>query len=234
MNLEKEKDKEKEKNINTLGYWNTRFGTGDWASKGGYSQTHLFAKAQLPLLHIPSDFTGTICDFGCGAGDAFPVYHQAWPQAKLLGIDFSSEAIKLCTERYRKVAEFVCGDISTIPKVDIIVCSNVLEHLDDDKGVVVQLLKRCKKLYIIVPYKEAPLSSEHIRFYDMDSFATYAPQQKLVFLSRGWSFFGLNLYWNIYLKNIARLLLGIKFCYQRKQILFEFRGCVDGKADDDL
>lgn len=224
---------EKEKNINTIDYWNTRFGSGDWANKGGYSQTQLFAEAQMPFLHIPADFTGSICDFGCGAGDSFPVYHRAWPKAKLLGIDFSASAIKLCEERYGKVAEFVCGDISSLAKVDVIICSNVLEHLDNDTSVVEKLLKQCKTLYVIVPYKEHPLSDEHIRSYDKNSFATFPVQRKVIFLSRGWSFLGLQLYWDIYLKNIARFLLGRNLCYQRRQILFEFSNCVDGKGGND-
>jgi SAM-dependent methyltransferase len=181
----------------------------------------MFAEAQLPFLRIPTDYTGSICDFGCGAGDAFSVYHQAWPQAKLLGVDFSAAAIQLCAERYGHVAEFVCGDISAVPKVDIIICSNVLEHLDDDTAVVDQLLKNCKTLYVIVPYKENPICSEHIRTYDKDSFSAFKPQRELVFLAKGWSFFGWHLYGNIYLKNIVRLLLGRKLCFQRKQILFE-------------
>ncbi|MBY0579223.1 MAG: class I SAM-dependent methyltransferase [Burkholderiales bacterium] len=213
-----------EKNINTVDYWDMRFGTGDWAEKGGFTQTRLFAEAQLPFLRIPSDFNGSICDFGCGAGDAFPVYHRAWPQAKLMGIDFSAAAIRLCAERSGHVAEFACGDISAVPEVDIVICSNVLEHLDDDSGVVGQLLKKCKTLYVIVPFEEQPLSSEHIRAYGKDSFSIFVPERKVVFLARGWSSFGWRLYWDIYLKNMARLLLGRQLYRQRKQILFEFSG----------
>ncbi len=210
----------KEKNINTVDYWNTRFGTGDWASKGGHSQTNMFAEAQLPFLRIPSDFTGSICDFGCGAGDAFPVYRQAWPQAKLLGIDFSAAAIKLCVDRHRQVAEFVCGDISAVPKVDIIICSNVLEHLDDDTGVVEQLLKKCKTLYVIVPYKEHPLSSEHIRSYDDNSFSKFVVSRKVIFKSRGWTEFGLRSIAGIYMENISRYLMRQPVRRRRLQILF--------------
>lgn len=212
---------EKEKNINTVDYWDTRFGTGDWALKGGHSQTRMFAEAQLPYLHIPSNFTGRICDFGCGAGDAFNVYHQAWPEAKLLGIDFSSAAIQLCAERYGHVAEFVCGDISAVPKVDILICSNVLEHLDDDTGVVEQLIKQCKTLYVIVPYKEHPLSSEHIRSYDDNSFSNFDVARKLIFKSMGWTEFGLRSIAGIYLENIPRYFKRQPVRRRRLQILFE-------------
>ena len=212
----------KEKNINTIDYWNARFGTGDWAKKGGFTQTRLFAIAQLPIIQIPSDYTGSICDFGCGAGDAFPIYRQAWPQAKLLGIDFSDSAIKLCVERSGHIADFICGDISAVPMIDIIICSNVLEHLDDDTGVVAKLLKKCKKLYVIVPYKEYPLSSEHIRSYDNKSFSEFKISRIVIFKSRGWTEFGLRSIADIYIKNIFRYLIGQPVRRQKKQILYEF------------
>lgn len=211
----------KEKNINTVDYWDTRFGTGDWAKKGGFTQTRMFAEAQLPFLHIPSDFKGRICDFGCGAGDAFPLYHQAWPQAKLLGVDFSAAAIQLCAERYGHLAKFVCGNISAVPDVDIIICSNVLKHLDDDSDVVAQLIKKCKTLYVIVPYKEHPLSSEHIRSYDDNSFSEFAVGRKVIFKSRGWTEFGIRSITGIYMENISRYFKKQPVRRRRLQILLE-------------
>ena len=212
----------KDKNINTIDYWDMRFGTGDWANKGGFTQTRMFAEAQLPLLHIPEDFTGSICDFGCGAGDAFPLYHQTWPQAKLLGVDFSAAAIQLCAEHYGHVAKFVCGDISAVPAVDIIICSNVLEHLDNDMDVAAQLLKKCKTLYIIVPYKENPLSSEHLRSYDENSFSEFSVSRKVIFKSRGWTEFGIKNIVGIYIKNVIKYLMKKPKRQRGQQILFEF------------
>ena len=215
-------------NINTLDYWNIRFSSGDWASHGGYSQTRLFAEAQLPLLHIAADFNGRICDFGCGAGDAFPVYHQAWSHAKLLGIDFSSPAIEICSKRFGHMAEFVCGDIHAVPKVDIIICSNVLEHLDNDAAVVEQLLEQCKTLYVIVPFKEHPLSSEHIRDYNTNSFSDFPVIRKVIFKSRGWTEFGIRTIAGIYVKNIFRYLTKQPVHRRRLQILFEISSNFNG------
>ena len=208
-------------NINTKDYWNSRFGTGDWAEKGGFTQTRLFAEAQLPVLRIPSDFTGSICDFGCGAGDAFPVYHQAWPQAKLFGIDFSAAAIELCAQRYGQIAEFICGDIRAVPEVDVIICSNVLEHLDDDNVVVEQLLMKCKTLYVIVPYREQPLHSEHIRTYDKNSFSNFSIIRKVVFKSKGWTEFGLRNFAKLYIGNVFRFLMKKPIRRRNAQILFQ-------------
>ena len=211
----------KEKIINSVDYWNARFGSGDWASKGGCTQTQLFAEAQLPYLPIVPSFAGSICDFGCGAGDAFSVYRKAWPHAKLLGVDFSAEAIQLCAERYGQIAEFVCGDINAVPEVDIIICSNVLEHLEDDKSVVSRLLGKCKTLYVVVPYREHSLSSEHVRNYDENYFSEFTVVRKVIFKSRGWTEFGVRSIARIYLKNIFQYLMGQPIRRRRMQILFE-------------
>lgn len=210
-----------EENINTAAYWDARFATGDWADHGGFTQTRLFAEAQLPFFHISQDFKGSICDFGCGAGDAFPVYHQAWPQAKLFGVDFSASAIRLCTERYGSVAEFVCGNISAVPQADIIICSNVLEHVDDDTGTIEHLLKKCKTLYVIVPYREQPLHREHIRTYDRDSFLNFAVVRKAVFKANGWTEYGLKSLAKIHMGNIVRYLKSQPVRRRGLQMLFE-------------
>lgn len=213
-------------NVNSKDYWDRRFGTGDWASKGGFSQTRYFAEAQIPLLGVSSEFEGTLCDFGCGAGDAFPVYRGAFPRAKLKGVDFSAEAIRLCTERYRELGEFYCGTVEDVPHSDVIICSNVIEHIDDDVDVVKRLLERCRKLYVVVPYKEQPLSLEHLRQYDEDSFAIFNLIRRVVYLSKGWSNYGKDLWVGVYLKNIARAALGRPLQRQRRQILFEFNGSI--------
>lgn len=211
-------------NINTLDYWDGRFGSGDWEINRGFFQTRAFAESQVSHLSLPKNFSGSLCDFGCGAGDAFPVYRATYPFAKLIGVDFSGEAIRLCREKYSTIAEFIQGDIISVPFSDIIITSNVLEHLDSDKEVVNELLERCKKLFVIVPYNERNFGGEHLRFYDENSFADLFPVRKVVFLSKGWSLYGIDLWYQVYLKNIARFILGRPLLVQKKQILFEFQG----------
>ena len=120
--------------VNSEEYWNFRFGSGDWSAKAGFSQTEGFASSQVGRFGLGRDFRGSLCDFGCGAGDSFPIYRAAFPEAKLFGVDFSKEAIALCKSRFEALATFACGGIDAVPHCDVIVCSNVLEHLDDDVG----------------------------------------------------------------------------------------------------
>jgi len=95
-------------NINTKAYWDNRFKT-DWEEKAGRSQTADFAKAQIPYFDISPDFDGSILDFGCGLGDAIPIYKEFYPKAKLYGVDISSVGIEKCKGSYGCLADFTAG-----------------------------------------------------------------------------------------------------------------------------
>lgn len=212
-------------NINTKSYWDKRFKSGDWEAKSGRNQTKQFAVTQIKHFELNREFKGTILDFGCGMGDAFPIYRKAYPNAELIGLDFSNEAIKRCHETYSHLGKFICGDYSVVPSVDIIIASNVFEHLTNDLEIAKELLKRCKCLFVIVPYKEEKHYNpfhEHINSYDEESFnqLTNSCSWK-IFKSKGWGEGGLKLYYSIYLKNMARLLLGRKTQKVGKQIMYK-------------
>jgi hypothetical protein len=212
-------------NVNTSTYWNRRFGSGDWCQKGGYSQTRIFAEEQICLLQISKEFSGTLLDFGCGAGDSFPVYSSAYPRARLIGIDFSQEAIRLARVRFGSIAQFICGTHKNVPDVDIIIASNVLEHVDDDCHVATCLKQKCRELYIVVPYKEKITSQgEHVRSYDSRYFDQLGPVSHQVFLSKAWSQYGKDLCWHVYAKNFLRPLFGRALIRRNKQIIFRIPG----------
>ena len=76
-----------------------------------------------------------IIDVGCGPAPKLRLVHQKTPDAKLFGIDQPS-AIQYCRETYRYgtwlVADFENPrtDID-LPKADLIISSDVIEHLQD-------------------------------------------------------------------------------------------------------
>jgi SAM-dependent methyltransferase len=210
-------------NINSIGYWDNRFGSGDWEQKHGSSQTKAFAESQIRYFDLPSDFDGTLLDFGCGLGDSIPVYRKYFPFAKLIGLDFSEKAIELCIKRNGDIAEFVHGDYSSVPKVDIIVASNIFEHLSNDLTIAMHLKSRCRKLFIIVPYKEQIFpGGEHVNSYDEKSFTDMSPAKCIIFRSKGWTQNGIDLYFHVFLKNILKTFFGIPLKEIRKQIMFVF------------
>jgi SAM-dependent methyltransferase len=176
-------------------------------------------------LNIPEDFDGTILDFGCGLGDAIPIYRQAFPKAKFIGMDISQTAIDKCHDSFGSMATFMQGDYKDTPEVDIIISSNVFEHLSNDREIAKHLLTKCRSLNIIVPYREYPLCSEHINSYEKEYFNEIGHSDCQVFPCKGWTPYGLRaLYYNIYFKNIFRFLLGKPVIRRNMQIIYRFLG----------
>jgi len=209
-------------NINTKSYWESRFSTGDWEEKGGRKQTSSFAASQNKHLRIPKNFDGVIVDFGCGLGDAIPVYHRYFPNAKLVGLDVSEVAIEKCKNYFGYIAQFKHGSYYDCPISDVIVASNVFEHLSEDINIARELLKKCRELYIIVPYKENPLCSEHLRIYDENYFREIGEYEYTIFPSLGWSEYGLS--WiKLNINNILRKICGKKTNLRKMQIMFIFK-----------
>ncbi len=209
-------------NINTQSYWEERFSSGDWEANLGRWQTEQLARAQVRHFPLPNGFQGTILDFGCGMGDAIPVFKAHFPNASLLGIDVSPYAIEECRTRFGSIATFLTGDVQQVPQVDFIVCSNVLEHLTDHLDVATHLRAKSKMLCIAVPYKEHPMIDEHVNRYDKTSFRSLGPHDYRIFTSRGWSYYGRELWYHQYAKNLCRFVRREPLHFQRWQIMYRF------------
>lgn len=215
------------KNINTKEYWDLRFKSSDWALKGGNSQSLKFAEEQVKHLPIDNSFVGKILDFGCAEGDAFPVYKMKYPKADLYGIDLSEYAIKTAKNRYSDFAQFLIGDdnllVSNELSFDIVICSNVFEHLSDYKVVLENLLKISPIVIIVTPYNEylnpTILNNEHINSFDENTFSEFNSNYK-VYVSEGWSEYGKGLFIDIYFKNVFRFLSGRRLRKRAKQIMY--------------
>ena len=218
-------------NINTKAHWDHRFATGNWEANEGRLQTDAFARGVIPYLRISADFSGTILDFGCGLGDAIPVYRRSFPRASFIGMDLSSSAIDLCRRRFGDLATFTQGDHTAVPPVDIIIASNVFEHLSDHLEIARTLRARCCQLKIVVPYREYPAgyvpppAAEHVNTrYEEDSFATVGSCQCEVFACTGWSEYGFKLFYHIRLLNRFRALLRLPLRLRKQQILYHLQG----------
>jgi len=209
-------------NINTKEYWEHRFSSNDWEENKGRWQTKSFAQGYIKYLKIPSDFSGTLVDFGCALGDAMPVYKKRFPCAKLVGVDISASAVKICREKYSEIATFIQSEHSNVPESDVIVASNVFEHLSDDLDVAKHLLSKCRFLFIIVPYKECPLHPEHINTYDEHYFSSLGEYDYRILPWAGRTLYGILTLGHACLKNTLRLLSGRKPNPRPTQIMYSF------------
>ncbi len=73
----------------------------------------------------------TILDVGCGAGG---LMNELSEKGVVYGVDFSEESVKFCHERGLQNVQI--GDVTSIPfednYFDVVVCLDVLEHIDND------------------------------------------------------------------------------------------------------
>lgn len=95
----------------------------------------------------------TVLDIGCGNGAL--TYDVAMKAKKVVGIDLSESNISIAKRMYsRENIEFICGDALTdLPneQFDVIILSNVLEHIDKRVEFLMSAKKLASKFLIRVP-----------------------------------------------------------------------------------
>ena len=136
-------------NINTPEYWN-----GEWGKR---------PERILPFYDEIAKRVGgqNVLDFGCGRGDLLA---RLGPLA--CGVDHSKEAVDICRKRGLK------ADVGTAPfmngqKWDAVVSTEVLEHLDDDIGMIQKFFEVSDRVIYTVPFNCLPpgVEPEHQRVY---------------------------------------------------------------------
>ena len=108
---------------------------------------------------------GIMLDVGCGEGRHIFGVMQDYPQMKCVGLDMDNASLNRAEEGYQYFesisnagAEFIKGSAYSLPfpdeSIDLIVCSEVLEHLheyNDAVGEIHRVLKPGGKFYASVP-----------------------------------------------------------------------------------
>lgn len=87
----------------------------------------------------------TVCEVGCGAGEILRQLQMAWPTVvQFDGYEVSPDAYQLCQQRANENLRFHCEDFlsQTSPNYDLLLCIDVVEHVEDYIGFVRQLRPR--------------------------------------------------------------------------------------------
>ena len=95
-----------------------------------------------------------VLDWGCARGQITALLRERFPRAHVAGMDFARGAINQAVEQYG--GHFIYEPTCRIrTRWDVIVNSNVLEHLPDPIGVLREHLSHTNAYYIILtPYEE--------------------------------------------------------------------------------
>lgn len=99
-----------------------------------------------------------VLDAGCGEGFVSQAILEFVPDADILGIDFQDTAIEIAKERVKGV-KFRQANIYQMPfedkSFDVVLCSEVLEHLKYPENAISELI-RVSKQYIIITVPAEP------------------------------------------------------------------------------
>lgn len=118
------------------------------------------------LDRIPHD---SLIDIGCGIGSLLQGLVDLDRPVRYAGVDFSEKAVRIAARRLN--AQFTRLDVEREwldETFDIGVCSEVLEHLEDDSTAIVNIAKMCRNVVITVPsgpLTPASIEMGHVRHY---------------------------------------------------------------------
>ena len=152
---------------------------------------------------------GSMLDVGCGEGRHIFGVMQEYPMMKCVGLDMDDDSLKKAEEGYSYFesisevgAEFIKGSAYSLPfpdnTFDLIVCSEVLEHLHEYNDAVIEInrvLKPGGKFFASVPafwpekicwylskeYQNQP--GGHLRIFDQKKLINEIEDRGFKFLS---------------------------------------------------
>ena len=162
--------------MNEQKYWENRFASEEWKKYDGEGQTTYFA--DILLKHLPQwlkkvweEKKYSFCDMGCAEGECAALLAEQFPNNLVFGVDFSPSAIQAAQKKYPKV-KFLVDDIYQSSKnYDVIILSNVLEHLESPQSVLEKLFQLANQyLVIMVPLDDDLDIAEHVNRFSFDDF----------------------------------------------------------------
>ena len=152
---------------------------------------------------------GSMLDVGCGEGRHIFGVMQEYPMMKCVGLDMDDDSLKKAEEGYSYFesisevgAEFIKGSAYSLPfpdnTFDLVVCSEVLEHLHEYNDAVIEInrvLKPGGKFFASVPafwpekicwylskeYQNQP--GGHLRIFDQKKLIHEIESRGFIFLS---------------------------------------------------
>ncbi len=122
-------------------------------------QWHLHAFLEQVYQLLDRTEAQSVLDAGCGEGFVTSYLAQQNPQLRLTGVDLNPEAIVYAQEHYGDRASFRTGSLYKLPfsdnSFDTVLCSEVLEHLDDTTRAVDEL-KRVARRHVLITVPREP------------------------------------------------------------------------------
>lgn len=110
--------------LNTLGREEHFF----YTSQGAVARSEVFFQWIAP--HLPDSFD-TLLEIGCGEGNLLKRFSAKCSGKNLLGLDGSHKASELANAKGLNVSRRVINGEEAVPKADVLLLVNVIEHIED-------------------------------------------------------------------------------------------------------
>src|SRR5687767_1866461 len=131
-------------------YWNENMIKYLYVSAGGRWFDYLL---RLTFAKIPENSIKSIADIGCGVGNKTAMMADYFSDARVAGYDFSEEGIAAAQEFHKaKNLHFAVEDITESKykkHYDLITAFDVMEHIEDWKGLTNKLIDVNDKYMLI-------------------------------------------------------------------------------------
>ena len=117
-----------------------------------------------------------VVDIGCGVGDLLAEIRRRKPDVVVCGLDFSAKAVEVAAARFPdgKFVQHIIDE--TLPytahSFDVVLCTDVLEHLDRPQTVAAELVRICRPggvVVVVVPDGHVDQFLGHYWFWNEES-----------------------------------------------------------------
>lgn len=143
-----------------------------WDDMKKYGPMSRHIRRYIKKLIRPLPFE-SVLDVGCGQGSLLQELMQEFPGIEPHGVDLSPSAVEFARKRVPQ-GEFSTLDLvtqTTGKQYDLLVCSEVLEHIEDDVAAMKNLRRMCKGHLVVTTVqgrmrKFEPEAVGHVRNYE--------------------------------------------------------------------
>lgn len=141
------------------------------------------ARAALILRHLQPAAGGSILDVGCGRGYFIAAIRTLYPHGNVVGVDYSAEYLGAAqAQASASAADLARADACGLPfasgAFDAVVCSEVLEHIEDDAAALAEIhrvLADDGLLLLSVPHRRYPFLWDPLNWVLERGFGTHVP-----------------------------------------------------------
>lgn len=136
--------------------------------------THLTTKMHQERLRectLPLEGE-TFLDVGCGLGHSTGHMKRFLP-GDWSGLEFWDKATRVAQELFPDITFYSSKDFNFRPicgEFDSVVCAEVIEHVEDDQGLIDGLLDITKKVLVVTTPNRRVSDPGHLRVYTMGTF----------------------------------------------------------------